>query len=135
MKALSLVLKVKRRELKEEEAILRNMLNDLRDLESKLSALEGELAQLKSLSCGRIADFAVVSNYSLFLLRKIEELRLRKDLLEQGIEEQKRRLAYKRGEVKVIENYIKKKFVEKEKRDELLLERFVSEVRRSSSAV
>jgi len=111
------------------------MLNDLRDLEYKLTALKGELRQLKSIPCRRIADFVIVSNYSLFLFREIEKLKLKKDRLEQGIEEQKRRLAYKRGEVRILENYVGKKLAEKEKRDELLLERFVNEVRRSSSAV
>jgi len=118
-----------------EEAVLRSMLNDLQDLECKLEALEGELRGVRDFSYEKVVDFAFVFNYSLFLLREIEKLKLRKRLLEQAIEEQKKKLAYKRGEVRILENYVRKKLAEKERRNELFFERFINEVRLGSGVV
>jgi hypothetical protein len=129
LRKFDLILKLKRRELKEEELKLRTMLHDLQIVESEIKLRKRRVQELNSSSFSRIADYAFVLNYSFFLLKEIEELEVKKENLERNLKVQKEKLSYKRGEVKILENFMKKKRLEKEKRDDVLLERFINEVR------
>lgn len=128
MKGLTTVLRVKKRELSDEERRLKELLTKREELKLRERETQERLNSLKSLSVKNPFELGIWKETGRALLKELERLRAEMELLQEQLEKQKEKVAVKRGEVKAVEKFIEKRVREKERREELLLERFIHEV-------
>lgn len=128
MKGIKSLLKVKRRELSEEEKRLRELLRKLEELKLKEKQVNQKIEEIKRWRARTCIEFGFMNEYSKRLFREIDALRRKAVKLSSEIERQKEKLALKRGEVKAVEKLVERREKEKLKKEELLLERFINEV-------
>ncbi len=128
MKGIKSLLKVKRRELSEEEKRLRELLSKLEELKLKEKQVNQKIEEIKRWRARTCIEFGFMNEYSKRLFREIDALRRKAVKLSSEIERQKEKLALKRGEVKAVEKLVERREKEKLKKEELLLERFINEV-------
>lgn len=128
MKGIKSLLKVKRRELSEEEKRLKELLSKLEELKLKEKQVNQKIEEIKRWRARTCIEFGFMNEYSKRLFREIDALRRKTVKLSSEIERQKEKLALKRGEVKAVEKLVERREKEKLKKEELLLERFVNEV-------
>jgi len=128
MKGLTTILRVKKRELSDEERSLKELLTKREELKLRERETQERLNSLKSLNVKNPFELGIWKETGRALLKELERLRAELRLLQERLEKQKERVAVKRGEVKAIEKFIEKQVREKERKEELLLERFIYEV-------
>ncbi len=128
MKGIKSLLKVKRRELSEEEKRLKELLSKLEELKLKEKQVNQKIEEIKRWRARTCIEFGFMNEYSKRLFREIDALRRKTVKLSSEIERQKEKLALKRGEVKAVEKLVERREKEKLKKEELLLERFINEV-------
>ncbi len=128
MKELKTVLMVKKRELSDEERKLKELLTEVEELKLKEREREERLSSLKNLSVNSPLELGFWKEAGRALLKELHRIREEVNFLQERIENQKKKVVLKRGEVKAVEKLIEKRTREKEKREELLLERFIHEV-------
>ncbi len=128
MKGIKSLLKVKRRELSEEEKRLKELLSKLEELKLKEKQVNQKIEEIKRWRARTCIEFGFMNEYSKRLFREIDALRRKAVKLSSEIERQKEKLALKRGEVKAVEKLVERREKEKLKKEELLLERFINEV-------
>lgn len=128
MRGIKSLLKVKRRELSEEERRLKELLRKLEELKRREKQVNHRIEEIKRLRARTCVEFGIMNEYLKSLIREIDALRRKVIKLSSEIERQKEKLALKRGEVKAVEKLVERREREKLRKEELLLERFINEV-------
>ena len=128
MKGVETALKIKKRELSEEERRLKELLLKVEELKEREREALKRLGLIKNFKVRNPIELGLCKETGRVFLKEITQLRIEIETLRENIEKQRERVAVKRGEVRAIEQFIERRKREKEKREELLLERFVHEI-------
>ena len=133
MKGFKVLLKVKERELIEEQKKLKDLLGKAEELSLRERELRRYLGLLKGKKVSNVVELGLFFETGKQVLKELDLIREKLEDVQRLISEQRRVVAFKRGEVRAVERYLERKRREKEKREEILLERFIDEVFSSRS--
>ncbi len=128
MKGIETVLRVKKRELSDEERKLKELLSKAEEVKLKKKGLQEKLNSLNKLTVKSPVELGFWNETGKALLKELRKVKEELEFLRKEIDKQREKVAVKRGEVKAVEKFIEKREREKERREELLLERFIHEV-------
>lgn len=134
MRGFKILLKVKEKELLEEQKRLKDLLGKAEKLSSRERELYRYLGLLKEKKVSSVLEIGLFFETSRQVLDELTLVRKKLEDVQKLISEQRRVVAFKRGEVRAVERYLERKRREEEKREEILLERFVDEVLGSRSS-
>ena len=128
MKFLSILLKLIKRELKEEKKKLSLLLKELHELENERNSLVKALHKTSKFEPQDINLLSFKSSYQRHLLEKLANVDREIAVLQKSVEQQKEKVALINSEIKLLEKRQKLLKQNAEKRADILLERFINEV-------
>ncbi len=128
MKLLRLLVQIKERELKENQKKLIQIRREIEEKEKEKRKTEEKLLQLEHTDVRTIFELSVATSYSLSLLERLRLLSSEILQLENEAEKVSEKLAVIKSEKKLLEKKMKDIKLKKEKREDVLLERFINEV-------
>jgi wobble nucleotide-excising tRNase len=128
MKFLNILLKLRKRELREEKKKLSLLLKELHKLEEEKNSLLKALQETSKFDAEDINLLSFKNSYQHHLLRRIDNVEREIVALKGTIEKQKEKVALINSEIKLLEKRQKHLKKEAEKRADILLERFINEV-------
>ncbi|TCK03869.1 hypothetical protein [Phorcysia thermohydrogeniphila] len=128
MRFLSILLKLRKRELRKEKKRLSLLLRELHELEEERNSLLKALQETSEFEPQDINLLSFKNSYQHHLLGKIANIDREIATLQETIEQQKEKVALINSEIKLLEKRQKYLKQEAEKRADILLERFINEV-------
>ncbi|MEO2068769.1 MAG: hypothetical protein ABGX27_04580 [Desulfurobacteriaceae bacterium] len=135
MKFLKLIIRLKNKSLELEKRKLLLLEKKYSELNEKLLKEEEALKNSKEFTPSDAFSLALLQELQHKKLKEIEKLRKYLDILSKVLEKQKERVAILNSEIKLLEKKIKRIEIENTKREDLLLERFINEVRSHSDSI
>lgn len=128
MRKFQLVLKVKTYELYEIQKRIKNIELEISTLEKRIEIMQNKLRRINFLASKNVSEYKQKFLFANFLLEEVNNLKENVKKLSKKLEIEKEKFLKKKAELEIIEKLKEKKIKEKERYEEIQLERFLNEV-------